>query len=92
MRIGGRRILCCPEGVVGGLADYAPAPAAIAIDVTGGQLTSVLRAPGEWHRVNDCRVAEIDRAGHLYNAAAVLHKGIVLGVYRKLHPAINRSV
>jgi hypothetical protein len=38
----GVEILCCPEGVVGGLADYAPAPAAIAIDVAGGQLTSVL--------------------------------------------------
>jgi predicted amidohydrolase len=28
----------------------------------------------------------------LYNAAAVFHKGRVAGIYRKLHPAIRRSV
>ena len=88
----GVEILCCPEGVVGGLADYAPAPAAIAIDVAGGQLTSVLAPLASGIVATIVGFTEIDRAGRLYNAAAVLHKGIVLGVYRKLHPAINRSV
>jgi predicted amidohydrolase len=35
---------------------------------------------------------ETDRAGRLYNAAAVFHRGEVLAVYRKLHPAIRSSV
>ena len=35
---------------------------------------------------------ETDRLGRLYNSAAVFHKGLVIGVYRKLHPAINRSI
>jgi predicted amidohydrolase len=30
--------------------------------------------------------------GRLHNSAAVCHRGSVVGVYRKLHPAINRSV
>jgi predicted amidohydrolase len=31
-------------------------------------------------------------AGKLYNSAAVLHDGRVMGIYRKRHPAIRRSV
>ena len=38
----GVEILCCPEGVLGGLADYASRPSAIAIDVQNGQLERVL--------------------------------------------------
>ncbi len=34
---------------------------------------------------------EIDD-GRLFNAAAVVHKGVVVGLYRKLHPAINKSI
>jgi predicted amidohydrolase len=88
----GVEILCCPEGILEGLADYATQPAAIAIDVEGGQLDKVL-AP----LASDCVTTilgftEIDRAGRLYNSAAVFHQGSVLGVYRKLYPAINRSV
>jgi predicted amidohydrolase len=30
--------------------------------------------------------------GRLYNSAAVFHKGSVIGLYRKVHPAINRSI
>ena len=30
--------------------------------------------------------------GRLYNSAAVLMKGSVAGIYRKLHPALRRSV
>src|SRR5947208_2355589 len=38
----GIEILCCPEGVLGGLADYATRPTAIAINVEDGQLNTVL--------------------------------------------------
>lgn len=40
----GVEILCCPEGILGGLADYAARPATIAIDVEGGRLNKVLAA------------------------------------------------
>jgi predicted amidohydrolase len=35
---------------------------------------------------------EVTGAGRLYNSAAVFHRGSVVGLYRKLHPAINRSI
>jgi len=34
----GVKILCCPEAILGGLADYAERPAEIAMDVEGGQV------------------------------------------------------
>jgi len=88
----GVEILCCPEGVLGGLADYAPRPADIAIDVQAGGLDAVL-APLASHRVTTIvGFTEIGAGGRLYNAAAVFHHGSVAGIYRKLHPAIRRSV
>ena len=88
----GVEILCCPEGVLGGLADYAPRPMALAIDVEGGQLHTAL-APLASNRVTTI-VGFTERAsrGRLFNAAAVFHRGSVIGVYRKLYPAINKSV
>lgn len=35
---------------------------------------------------------EIGEDNQLFNSAAVLSRGTVIGVYRKLHPAINKSV
>ena len=85
-------ILCCPEGVLGGLADYATPPIDFAIDVGGGQLELVL-APIASDRVTTIvGFTERGPEGRLYNAAAVFHCGSVLGVYRKLHPAIRTSV
>lgn len=88
----GIEILCCPEAVLGGLADYAADPGDIAIDVEGGQLDDVL-APLASDRVTSIvGFTEVDAAGRLYNAAAVLHRGVVVGLYRKRHPAIRTSV
>ena len=88
----GVEILCCPEGVLGGLADYAPRPLAFAIDVEGGQLHTAL-APLASDRVTTI-VGFTERASRdrLFNSAAVFHRGSVVGVYRKLYPAINKSV
>jgi predicted amidohydrolase len=88
----GVEILCCPEGVLGGLADYTSRPADIAIDVEGGQLHALLSPLTSDVVATILGFTEIDRGGRLYNSAAVFHKGLVAGVYRKLYPAINRSV
>lgn len=88
----GVEILCCPEGVLGGLADYASRPADIAIDVEAGGLDALL-APLASDRVATLvGFTEMGRGGLLYNSAAVYHRGSVVGIYRKLHPAINHSV
>jgi predicted amidohydrolase len=88
----GVEILCCPEGVLGGLADYASAPAEIAIDVEGGQLNTLLVPLASETVTTILGFTERGPEGRLYNSAAVFHKGAVLGIYRKLYPAINRSV
>ena len=88
----GIEILCCPEGILGGLADYASRPADIAVDVEGGQLHALLALLASDRVAIILGFTEMDRGGRLYNSAAVFHKGSVAGIYRKLYPAINRSV
>jgi predicted amidohydrolase len=88
----GVEILCCPEGVLGGLADYSGRAAAIAINAEGGQLDKVLAPLTSDTVTTILGFTETDRHGRLYNSAAVFHRGSVVGVYRKLHPAINRSI
>ena len=88
----GVQILCCPEAILGGLADYASDPAGIAIDVEGGQLATVLAPLASDTVTTILGFTEVTATGRLYNAAAILHRGSVVGQYRKLHPAINRSI
>ena len=88
----GVEILCCPEGVLGGLADYAIRPADIAIDVEGAQLHALMTPLASDRVATILGFTEVDRVGRLYNSAAVFHKGVVAGIYRKLYPALNKSV
>ena len=87
----GVEILCCPEAVLGGLADHAPRPTDFAI-AADGQLDAVL-APLASHIVTVILgFTELGDGGQLYNTAAVFHRGTVVGLYRKRHPAIRTSV
>ena len=88
----GVEILCCPEGVLGGLADYAGRPADIALDVEAGHLDALLAPLASDSVAIILGLTETDRRGRLYNSAAVFHKKSILGIYRKLYPAINKSV
>jgi predicted amidohydrolase len=88
----GIEILCYPEAVLGGLADYASRPTDIAIDVEAGQLDALLAPLASDSVAIILGLTEIDRGGRLYNSTAVFHKGSVVGLYRKLYPAINKSV
>lgn len=88
----GVEILCCPEAVLGGLADYAARPEDFALDVESGQLAAVLAPLASDTVTAIIGFTETGGAGRLYNSAAVFHRGAVIGVYRKQHPAIRRSV
>src|SRR5262245_53765154 len=88
----GFEVLCCPEVVLGGLADYASRPTDIAIDVADGQLHALLEPLASNKVATILGFTEIDRSGLLYNSAAIFHKGSVAGIYRKLYPAINKSI
>ena len=88
----GVEFLCCPEAVLGGLADYASRPYDFAIDVLHGQLQRGLAPIGSATVTTIVGFTEIAHDGRLFNAAAVVHKGVVIGLFRKLHPAINSSI
>ena len=85
-------ILCCPEAVLGGLADDAKHPVDFAIDVESGQLEALLAPLASKSVTVIVGFTETVGAGKLYNAAAVFHDGKVVGIYRKRHPAIRKSV
>jgi predicted amidohydrolase len=88
----GVEILCCPEAILGGLADYSGNPAQFAIAANAGQLNAVLAPLASDTVATIIGFTELGEAGRLYNAAAIFQRGAVTGVYRKLYPAINQSV
>jgi len=85
-------ILCCPEAVLGGLADQSSRPADLAISVANGQLQAVLAPLASDTVTAIVGFTEAGPAGQLFNSAAIVSRGRLAGVYRKLHPAIRRSV
>ena len=90
--VAGVEVLCCPEAVLGGLADQIEDPARLAMSVRSGQLAAVLAPLASDVTTTIVGFTERGEDGFLYNAAAVFHRGAVAGVYRKQHPAIRQSV
>ena len=90
--VAGVTILCCPEAILGGLADYAEHPTKFAIPADDSQLESALAPIASDTVTTIVGFTELGNGGRLYNSAAVFQRGSVVGLYRKLHPALNRSV
>lgn len=87
----GVTILCCPEAILGGLADNDGNPNRFAISSDDGSLDAVL-APLASDSVATIIGFTERKDGRLYNTAAIVQQGRISGLYRKLHPAIRRSV
>ena len=85
-------ILCCPEAILGGLADYASKPQDFAVTVQGGQLQSLLAPLASRSVISIIGFTEIVDDGGLHNSAVVLKDGDVVGIYRKRRTAIRSSV
>lgn len=85
-------ILCCPEAILGGLADYSDNPIQSAMRMDNGQLAAVLAPLASDTVTSIVGFTELAAGGTLYNSSAVFHRGQIAGVYRKLHPAIRQSV
>jgi predicted amidohydrolase len=90
--LNGVEILCCPEAILGGLADYASWDKDFAVSVENGEVEARLAVLASHKVTTILGFTEMDRAGRLYSSAVVLRQGAVAGLYRKLHPAINKSV
>jgi predicted amidohydrolase len=88
----GIEVLCCPEAVLGGLADYATAVKGIALRVDNGELQARLAPLASEFVTAIVGFTEVTLGGRLHNSAAVICRGSVLGIYRKHYPAIRRSV
>ena len=88
----GVAILCCPEAILGGLADNAADPREFAINTHGDQLVRSLAPLASDTVTTIVGSTEVTGTGCLHNTAAVFHKGSVIGLYRKLYPAIHRSI
>jgi predicted amidohydrolase len=85
-------ILCCPEAVLGGLADLSHEPRRFAIRATDGELDRVLTPLRSTALTTIIGFTELASDGNLYNSAAVLRHEQVIGIYRKHHPARRKSV
>ena len=83
-------VLCCPEGFLGGLADYGDDPTRCAI--MSDKLGCVLSSLTSDTVTTIIGFSELAANGKLYNSAAVCERGNVIGIYRKIHPAIRSSV
>ena len=88
----GISVLCCAEAILGGLADFNDKPNRLAIRTDDGQLASLLIPLTSETVTSILGFTELGGDGVLYNAAAVFQRGCVVGVYRKIHPAIRRSL
>ena len=88
----GIEVLCCPEAVLGGLADYATAVKGYALRVDNGELQATLAPLASEFVTTIVGFTEVTLSGRLHNSAAVIYRGSVLGIYRKHYPAIRRSV
>lgn len=85
-------ILCCPEAILGGLADNHPNPSQFAITANSTALKTALSPLASATVTTIIGFTELGDGGRIYNSAAVFHRGEIVGLYRKLYPAIRRSV
>jgi predicted amidohydrolase len=74
------------------LADHAADPREFAMDARGEQLARALAPLTSDTVTTIVGFTEVTGTGRLHNTAAVFHRGLVVGLYRKLYPAINRSI
>jgi predicted amidohydrolase len=85
-------MLCCPEAILGGLADNDRFPSRFAIKANTTRLRTILSRLASDTVTTIVGFSELGNGGRIYNSAAVFQRGEVVGLYRKLYPALRRSV
>src|SRR4051794_22055424 len=79
----GISFLCCPEAILGGLADYHPDPSRIAIAAHTDMLKRTLLPLASDTVTSIVGFTELGEDGRIYNSAAVFWRGEIAGLYRK---------
>jgi predicted amidohydrolase len=81
-------ILCCPEALIGELANEADGdtPADVALGIATGELGAAVEPLLGSHMTIVVGFTERGTDGSLYNSAAVISGGELVGVYRKAYP------
>lgn len=74
------------------MADYADDPQEIAINAEDGELETVLSPLASTSVALLVGFTERGESSKLYNSAVVYSDGNVIGIYRKLRPAIRHSI
>jgi predicted amidohydrolase len=87
----GVAILCCPEAILGGLADYGARPSDFALSAMGGELDAAASMLASKSVTTILGFTESD-AHRFYDSVAIFQNGRVSGIVRKLYPAAHRSV
>jgi predicted amidohydrolase len=87
-RAEGVELLCCPEALVGELANESDgdSPATVALSVSDGELDEAIAPLLGWAMTIVIGFTERSESGALYNAAAVIDDDRVAGIYRKTYP------
>jgi 5-aminopentanamidase len=86
-------LLCCPEAVVGELANESDGddPGVVALSVSEGELDEACKPLFGFGMTIVVGFTERDADGSIYNSAAVIYDDTVTGIYRKLYPGRSAS-
>ena len=87
-RAEGVELLCCPEALIGELANESDgdSPAEVAVSVSDGELDEAIAPLLGWGMTIVIGFTERSESGAIYNAAAVIDDNRVSGIYRKTYP------
>ncbi len=87
-------MLCCPEAVIGGLAQEADGHATedVALEVASPEFADVFGPLLQTSVTLIVGFTERDAAGNIFNAAAVIADGHVVGVYHKVFPGYRTVI
>ena len=88
----GISVLCCPEAMLGGLADWSANPARFAFRGDDPRLASILAPLASPTVTLIVGFTELTRDGRLHNSAAIVEQGKITGIYRKNYPAMRQSI
>ncbi len=85
-------VLCCPEGILGGLAKYSLLRLSLQFPRSRDGSSPCFHPSPTVPSPRLLDSQNLAMKGGTTTPAAVFQRGSVVGVYRKLHPAIRRSV